>query len=493
MYSAALQLREAIRLKIGREATECLAIPQPNENGDVIDWYAPTAGDVVPWSAATPEERSSAFAQLEHLHQRLRGYSQQMRSEEQSREKQLFGRLLEKALYFPDPSHLYLVEGKPVVSFWGFASRNAPEAQDPLLGLRPVVPAAAAPALEIPTVAPAASAAGPTASVIVEPVRRRWGWLWTLLGLLLLLLLLLFLMRACVPTVTLPFGLSQIELPGLPPAKEEPKLLPDGTVVEDPVWWRTGVVGSVVNAVTGTDTTEAAPVATPEASALGKDAALADKAALDAASKEGLVPPPEANADNKANPEGQNPKDPASAPEQPKGANDPNKGQTPQPPKDLLGSDPKANANNPANKDGQKNTPPVPPELQDKAAGGKPLNIPADAAKAGSTEFLDGSWKAGSGIQDARTGKPMQLDYRFEDGKGQVVVRGSNGLECKGAVNANMHGGQLAISNQGQATCNDGSQYKLPEVTCAPGSSSADCTGRYGNQQFPLSMKQGSQ
>lgn len=58
----------------------------------------------------------------------------------------------------------------------------------------------------------------------------------------------------------------------------------------------------------------------------------------------------------------------------------------------------------------------------------------------------------------------MQLDYDFKDGKGQVKVRRGDGVECSGAVNAAMQGGKLAINNQGQAACNDGSSYKLPEV-----------------------------
>lgn len=86
----------------------------------------------------------------------------------------------------------------------------------------------------------------------------------------------------------------------------------------------------------------------------------------------------------------------------------------------------------------------------------------------------------------------MQLDYDFKDGKGQVKVRRGDGVECSGAVNAAMQGGKLAISNQGQAACNDGSSYKLPEVVCSPDSrSAADCTGSYENKQFPMSMRQG--
>ena len=48
IYSVAFQLREAVRLKAGADVANCLAIPQRNEQGSVIDWYAPERGDVVP-------------------------------------------------------------------------------------------------------------------------------------------------------------------------------------------------------------------------------------------------------------------------------------------------------------------------------------------------------------------------------------------------------------------------------------------------------------
>jgi len=482
VYSAALQLREAIRLKMGREAADCLAIPQPNETGDIIDWYAPMEGDVVPWSAATPEERTEAFRQLNALHEQLRATTASMQAEAQSREKQLFGRLLEKALHFPDPEHLYLVEGKPVVTFWGFASRNAPDNLDPLLALRPPPsPAAAAEPMPAASAFNAAPPPSPEPLAVEAKPRRSWRWLWSLLLLLLLLLLALFLLRACAPTVVLPFGLSQLELPGLPLTEEQQRLHEEAEVRD--VLWRSGTTTGLAAGSTGLASEAALPLdkaVTAEANAaaldnLNKDAAAlaADKAAQEALAKEAL-------AADKA-PKGNEPLNKDQL------GKDGNKAPPPELPKT------EANAPKPPTAADKKPAPVAPPELNPNAPNaGKPLSIPPELAKGTSTEFLNGSWKAGSGIQDARTGKPMQLDYRFEDGKGQVVVRGSNGLECKGAVNANMQSGQLAISNQGQATCNDGSQYKLPEVVCAPGASSADCTGRYGNQQFPLSMKQGN-
>lgn len=135
-----------------------------------------------------------------------------------------------------------------------------------------------------------------------------------------------------------------------------------------------------------------------------------------------------------------------------------------------------------------------PPSGQQNGADAAPLAIPAGAQANGSTDFLNGTWKAGAGIQDAKTGRPLQLEYDFKNGAGEVRVRTSNGVECVGKAQASMKGGNLAINNQGVATCKDGSSYTMPDVKCAPGAKTvAQCTGNYGSQQFPMSMKQGSQ
>lgn len=46
VYACAQQLRETLRLRRQQQAADCLAIPQPNESGTRIDWYAPFPGKV---------------------------------------------------------------------------------------------------------------------------------------------------------------------------------------------------------------------------------------------------------------------------------------------------------------------------------------------------------------------------------------------------------------------------------------------------------------
>jgi hypothetical protein len=132
------------------------------------------------------------------------------------------------------------------------------------------------------------------------------------------------------------------------------------------------------------------------------------------------------------------------------------------------------------------------PEAEKPAAAkpGPPLSIPPDAAD-GAAKFLDGQYSAGAGIQDRRTGKPLRLEYQLKDGKGQVTVHQADGSKCSGPVSATMKGGSLAIDSQGQAVCGDGSTYDMPKVSCRPGATTiADCTGGYGKEQFPMSMRQ---
>ncbi|MWL74710.1 ssrAB-activated protein, partial [Escherichia coli] len=52
VFESALQIREALRLRKQQSIVDCLAIPQVNDEGDRVDWYAPVEGSVSSWKAA---------------------------------------------------------------------------------------------------------------------------------------------------------------------------------------------------------------------------------------------------------------------------------------------------------------------------------------------------------------------------------------------------------------------------------------------------------
>ena len=204
VHRMAEQVREAIRRKQPALITS-LAIPQINQAGDSIDWYAPQTGPVIPWSSSTEEERIPARARLEALKAELDTLSTTLLATQAgtpNSDTALFARLLSRVPYFPDESHVYLVDGEPVLTFWGFDRVGADPTRNPLQCLYPAAPVPAAPVP--PAVAPATPIA-PAAVVAPLPWWKRWWWLL----LLPLLLLLLFGLRGCMTTGSLP-------LPGSP-------------------------------------------------------------------------------------------------------------------------------------------------------------------------------------------------------------------------------------------------------------------------------------
>jgi len=411
VYRAALQLREAIRRK-HPQMVDHLAIPQSDELGNKIDWYSGIEGDVIPWSAATEEERAPARVQLEALKTALEELSNRFLGAdpaEQQGDKAVFGKLLKRVIHFPDENFVYLVNGKPVLTFWGFEHADADRSLEPLHCLYPQaepLSQALPPQVAPPVFTP------PEPLRVRQPWWRRWWWLLPLL--LLLLLLLLLGLRSCAPNVTLP-GLPSAELPNAPNLNLPSVAAGNATGLNSAVGPGTGRSENPVAAVPSQTEAEPEPASTPSAPAAEKPQA------------------PE----------------PAAAPPEPESAPAPG---NPKPP--------------------------------------APLSIPPDAQE-GVADFLNGHYRAGAGIQDKRTGKPLRLEYQFKDGKGDVTVRQANGISCSGPVTAAMKNGSLSIDSNGQAACADGSNYDMPKINCLKGAQSvADCTGGYGNEQFPLSMRQ---
>lgn len=123
VFDSALQIRETLRLRKQQAMADCLAIPQVNDNGDRVDWYSPVEGKAIAWKAADEDAR---FRALRYLGSTLENAAALSRKSLQSGKTslQLFGSLLEKAVQFPGENHVFLVDGKPVITFWGFVNLN---------------------------------------------------------------------------------------------------------------------------------------------------------------------------------------------------------------------------------------------------------------------------------------------------------------------------------------------------------------------------------
>lgn len=428
VFDSALQIREALRLRKQQAMVDCLAIPQINDDGDRVDWYSPVEGRAVSWKAADDESR---FRALRFLESTLDSAAALSRKSLQSPKtaQQLFGSLLAKALQFPGVNHVFLVDGKPVITFWGFVDLNESAREDVLACLREEEPPAPAIVMpeerdeeeEAPAVATFSRADEPLLVAVPEIATQQ------------------------PPEPPQP---EPQPAPVAPPAAVEATTTPSKRRYG---LWALPVAAVVVAAV-------AAPLLWPHPPAVNETSSAEKKDAAKPTAPQAIAPAPVSV-------------EPAPV---------------------LTAALPLHQAEVVAAK-----APPAPPE--EKPSEPTITAIPKDAlvmdanlVKAGSTRFLNGSWRVLLDIKDEVTGKPPILRFQIQNNKGTArLVHGKN-IVCRAEIFSGLHDtGVLMIKSRGHARCSDGSRYPMPEIACTAGTSDvAQCTARYDAKTIvPLTFR----
>lgn len=422
VFESALQIREALRLRKQQAIVDCLAIPQVNDSGDRVDWYSPVEGSVTSWKAADEDDRYRALRYLENTLASVESLSKKCLQSPKTAQ-QLFGSLLSKAFQFPGENFLFLVDGKPVISFWGFVNLNENARDDVLDCLREsLIPEPAPVVIDDPEPEPEP-----------EPVMTFEHADEPLIA----------------PSTVVRITPEELYEPEPAPVVAQPvqEPVPANIVKKRRVpLWALPVAAVIVAAV-------AAPLLWP------KQAPSAEPA-------------------------------PAPAPEPVEIAPKPIKAVEP-----LAMKLPLHQAEVVASKEKEA----APAEAAPQPAPVVIVAIPKDAmvmeanqVKAGSTRFLNGTWRAILDVKDPVTGKPPSLRYQIQNNKGFArVVHGDN-IVCRAEVFSGLHSnGELMIKSRGTARCTDGSRYPMPEVACKAGTSDiAECRARYdANTVVPLTFK----
>ncbi|WHP33391.1 SrfA family protein [Trabulsiella odontotermitis] len=424
VFDSALQIRETLRLRKQLALVDCLAIPQVNDESDRVAWYAPIEGKAIAWKAADADTRERARRFLHNTFESALALSRKSLQSDKTAQ-QLFGALLEKALQFPGENHVYLVDGKPVITFWGFINLNENTRVDALACLTLPEPEPVIEQLPEPPV-----------DTIPEPVMFSDGDKP------------LFTPPPPLPEppftpVEMPEPEPEIAIPLIPEAQPQPEKTVPARHRRIPLW-SLPVAAVVVAAVAvpllwkqRATAVEPTPVVT-QAPAPIELPAPADLPKLTAGlplHQADVVKAKEENVAEKAKPEDE----PVVIAAIPKDA----------------------------------------------------LVMEAGELKAGTTRFLNGSWRVLGDIKDP-TGNAPSLRYQIQNNKGTArVVHGKN-IVCRADIFSGLHqNGELLIKSRGAARCADGSRYPMPEITCKAGTSDvAQCTGRYDARTIvPLTFK----
>lgn len=115
------QIRTVLTSEIGSDAGHLLAEPMVDRANNRIEWYGESDPDEKPVSVSElpEEERRSVIADINSLMERGRDLAERYAGSDDARKAQL-GAILRAVLAPPAESDLFLVEGKPVITGWGF-------------------------------------------------------------------------------------------------------------------------------------------------------------------------------------------------------------------------------------------------------------------------------------------------------------------------------------------------------------------------------------
>ena len=447
VWRAAPQLRAAITQRLSREHADLLAIPEADPSGRRIDWYAPFDGEVRRLADLGESERNSVAVSVQRLHGDLATLAESMEAPQRSGAERNFARLLRNALTAPGEETLYVVDGRPVMTFWGFSADAAlPGA---FLPSAPVVPQPIAPAAATAAAAPEAVLASAPALAPAIVVERATWWQWLLLALLLLLLLagLAYLLRPYLPhlesrleaeardralefSVRQPVELQNVRLATLQQDNENLRI--ELARLTDALAHKGGdcaaglvVPGTVIGVVPDGKPIERGPAVDEK----GKEIDLASKP--DEKAPDGSKPDAQKGPDNAQGPNDKGPND--------KGPND----------KGPNGPDKSM-----ANKDKKKDEP-------------KPMVVPPDAKQKQELGFLKGDWRSRTGLATATGEKDIRPSYTLDDkGKGKVSFVQHNGATCEAPAEARWDNGKLVIEEKSNPKCTDGHTYARNTVNC---------------------------
>ena len=527
--------------ELGKKYADYLALPRFSTDGTHVDWFIPFSSarqdgeyDIVSWSAASAQERALALEELSGFSDKLYAYGMNLEARALNSNDRLFSHFLigngkdgivNPAIHFPDENCVFLVNGRPVITFWGFLRRGFKLEGDPFVSLiRPQ------PKIVKETVSETVSETVKTVEV-KESFFKKHKWCLLLPLLLLLLLLLLYLLWwwlygrlsplfGSVPNL---LNGSLDPVPVTAPAPDNRDNL-DNLEIKDPVSDDVEVTDSRelavdeegrdiglgvdadhdslnvntdgsaslhVDGVSGTDI-----VADGSLTADGQldDVAGADldgvdgtadalNSAVDADNAEGTENEADVDADNS----GVNAQDNQNVPDMDTAADENAQDNQNVPDMDTAMDTASAKDNAQANQ-------PL-PDMQDQNDAdnsAKPSVLSNDDLASGNIRGIDGNWNVKSSLVDSTTNRPIQMKYSFENGKGKATITRKNGVKCVADVNSQMASGGLSISSDQVAKCTDGTSYKMPDVTCKPGKNGVSrCVSSYKTQdgrikQFPM-------
>jgi hypothetical protein len=171
IYRAAEQIRTLLQKELGESVSQVFAIPVRNDKTNELDWYSPIEGNALPLQQLSPEEQAKVKEIIATRFTSIDQFGSRLKNEIGTEAARTYASLLDSAKSYPNDEQVFVINGQPVITFWGFKNNPLSKAS----GLKANL---ATPAIPLPL-----------DQSTNQPVKRSWwqrfGW-WLVLAALLL-------------------------------------------------------------------------------------------------------------------------------------------------------------------------------------------------------------------------------------------------------------------------------------------------------------------
>lgn len=203
------RLIDCLSQQIGNEAADILAEPVTNRDGSRTDWYGRGNGPALSLTELDATQAEELRAKLAAIEAQIEALANRLSASSHPDDRSMASALTH-ALMVPDASFIYALDGRPVLTAWGYSHARKPGYRGGLSKIAPVKSAALAPTaparyVETPQADDPSQTGGQvTADERVAAVRGCLPALLWLLFAFLVLAILFLLLRACAFGISIP-------------------------------------------------------------------------------------------------------------------------------------------------------------------------------------------------------------------------------------------------------------------------------------------------
>jgi hypothetical protein len=120
IYRAAEQIRTLLQKELGESVSQVFAIPVRNDKTNELDWYSPIQGNALPLQQLSPEEQAKAKEIIATRFASIDQFGSRLKNEIGTEAARTYASLLDSAKSYPNDEQVFVINGQPVITFWGF-------------------------------------------------------------------------------------------------------------------------------------------------------------------------------------------------------------------------------------------------------------------------------------------------------------------------------------------------------------------------------------